>query len=42
MESHEQVVRHGGLSAEQIQTAVRIASVVHAVAVSLETEAAFA
>ncbi len=40
MESHEKVVRHGGLSAEQVQTAVRIASVVHAVAVTLEAEAA--
>jgi alkyl hydroperoxide reductase subunit D len=42
MESHEKVVRHGGLSAEQVQTAVRIASVVHAVAVTLEAEAALA
>ncbi len=42
MESHEKVVRHGGLSAEQVQTAVRIASVVHAVAVTLEGEAALA
>jgi alkyl hydroperoxide reductase subunit D len=40
MESHEKVVRHGGLSAEQVQTAVRIASVVHAVAATLEGEAA--
>jgi alkyl hydroperoxide reductase subunit D len=42
MESHEKVVRHGGLSAEQVQTAVRIAAVVHAVAVTLEAEAALA
>ena len=42
MESHEKVVRHGGLSAEQVQTAVRIAAVVHAVAVTLEGEAAMA
>ncbi len=42
MESHEKVVRHGGLSAEQVQTAVRIASVVHAVAATLEGEAALA
>ncbi|MDR3523875.1 MAG: carboxymuconolactone decarboxylase family protein [Acetobacteraceae bacterium] len=42
MESHEQVVRHGGLSAEQVQTAVRIASVVHAVAATLDGEAALA
>jgi alkyl hydroperoxide reductase subunit D len=40
MESHERVVRHGGLSQEQVQTAVRIASVVHAVAAVLEGEAA--
>jgi alkyl hydroperoxide reductase subunit D len=42
MDSHEKVVRHGGLSAEQVQTAVRIAAVVHAVAVTLEAEAALA
>ncbi len=42
MESHEKVVRHGGLSAEQVQTAVRIAAVVHAVAATLEGEAALA
>ena len=42
MESHEKVVRHGGLSAEQVQTAVRIASVVHAVAATLDAEAAMA
>ncbi len=42
MESHEKVIRHGGLSAEQIQTAVRIVAVVHAVAVTLEAEAALA
>ncbi len=42
MESHEKVVRQGGLSAEQVQTAVRIASVVHAVAATLEGEAALA
>jgi alkyl hydroperoxide reductase subunit D len=40
MESHEKIVRHGGLSAEQVQTAVRIAAVVHAVAATLEAEAA--
>ncbi len=40
MESHEKVVRQGGLSAEQVQTAVRIAAVVHAVAATLEGEAA--
>jgi lipoyl-dependent peroxiredoxin subunit D len=42
MESHEKVVRQGGLSAEQVQAAVRIASVVHAVAATLEGEAALA
>ncbi|GAA4495718.1 carboxymuconolactone decarboxylase family protein [Gluconacetobacter tumulicola] len=36
VESHERVVREGGLSAEQVQTAVRIAATVHAVAVTLE------
>jgi alkyl hydroperoxide reductase subunit D len=40
MEAHEKVVRHGGLSQEQVQTAVRIASVVHAVAAVLDGEAA--
>jgi alkyl hydroperoxide reductase subunit D len=40
MESHEKAVRHGGLSAEQVQTAVRIAAVVHAVAATLDGEAA--
>jgi alkyl hydroperoxide reductase subunit D len=42
MESHEKVVRHGGLSSEQVQAAVRIASVVHAVAGVVEAEAALA
>jgi alkyl hydroperoxide reductase subunit D len=42
MESHEKVVRHGGLSAEQVQAAVRIAAVVHAVAAVLDGEAALA
>ncbi|GBQ90644.1 peroxiredoxin reductase [Gluconacetobacter johannae DSM 13595] len=40
VESHEKVVREGGLSTEQVQTAVRIAATVHAVAATLE--AAFA
>lgn len=40
MESHEKVVLHGGLSKEQVQAAVRIASVVHAVAGVVEAEAA--
>jgi lipoyl-dependent peroxiredoxin subunit D len=38
MESHENSVRQHGLSAEQVQTAVRIAAVVHAVAVTLDAE----
>jgi alkyl hydroperoxide reductase subunit D len=42
MEAHEKIVRHGGISQEQVQTAVRIASVVHAVAAILDGEAALA
>jgi alkyl hydroperoxide reductase subunit D len=42
LESHEKVVRHGGLSADQVQAAVRIAAVVHAVAATLDGEAALA
>jgi alkyl hydroperoxide reductase subunit D len=42
MESHEQVVRAAGLTQEQVQSAVRIASVVHAVAAVLDGEAAMA
>ncbi|HTZ71490.1 MAG TPA: carboxymuconolactone decarboxylase family protein [Acetobacteraceae bacterium] len=38
MEAHEKVVRHGGLGQEQVQTAVRIASVVHAAAAILDGE----
>ena len=38
IDSHEKVVRQAGLSAEQVQAAVRIASVVHAVAVTLESD----
>ena len=40
MEAHEKVVRQGGLTAEQVQAAVRIAAVVHAVAATLDGEAA--
>ena len=40
--SHEKVVRAAGLNVEQVQAAVRIAAVVHAVAVTLEAEAATA
>ncbi|MEY4879009.1 MAG: alkyl hydroperoxide reductase AhpD [Pseudomonadota bacterium] len=39
IDSHEKVLRHAGMTAEQIQAAVRIASVVHAVAATLEGEA---
>jgi alkyl hydroperoxide reductase subunit D len=37
--SHEQVLREAGVTREQVHEALRIASVVHAVAVTLETEA---
>jgi len=37
--SHEKVVRAAGLTAEQVQAAVRIAAVVHAVAVVLDAQA---
>jgi alkyl hydroperoxide reductase subunit D len=42
MEAHEKVVLQGGLSKEQVQAAVRIAAVVHAVAAVLDGEAALA
>jgi lipoyl-dependent peroxiredoxin subunit D len=38
MDSHEQTLRKTGMTKEAIQQAVRIASVVHAVAVTLENE----
>ncbi|GIX28116.1 carboxymuconolactone decarboxylase family protein [Pelomicrobium sp. G1] len=38
--AHEKVVREAGLTPEQVQAAVRIGAVVHAVAVVLEGEAA--
>jgi alkyl hydroperoxide reductase subunit D len=38
MESHERAVRQHGLTSEQVQAAVRIAAVVHATAVTLDTE----
>ena len=38
IESHEMALREHGLSRESIQAAVRIAAVVHAVAVTLEAE----
>jgi alkyl hydroperoxide reductase subunit D len=40
--AHEKVLRDAGVTREQIQAAVRIAAVVHAVAVTLETEPATA
>ena len=40
LEAHEKVCREGGLSAEQIQGAVRIAATVHAVARTLAAEEA--
>ncbi|MGQ0752732.1 MAG: carboxymuconolactone decarboxylase family protein [Betaproteobacteria bacterium] len=40
--AHEKVLRDAGVTAEQVQAAVRIAAVVHAVAVTLETDAAAA
>jgi alkyl hydroperoxide reductase subunit D len=39
IDSHEKVLREAGLTSEQIQTAVRIAAVVHAVAATLDGEA---
>lgn len=42
IDSHEAVVRHGGLSAEAIQAAVRIAATVHAIAAVLDGETALA
>jgi alkyl hydroperoxide reductase subunit D len=38
IDSHEKVLRETGMSAEQIQAAVRIAAVVHAVAATLDGE----
>jgi lipoyl-dependent peroxiredoxin subunit D len=40
IESHEKVLREAGVAREAIQGAVRIAAVVHAVAVTLEAETA--
>jgi alkyl hydroperoxide reductase subunit D len=42
MEAHERVVLQAGLTREQVQAAVRIAAVVHAVAATLDGEAALA
>ena len=40
IDAHEKVLREAGLSVETIQAAVRIAAVVHAVAVTLESDQA--
>lgn len=40
VQSHEKMLRDGGLSSEQVQAAVRIASVVKAVAATLDGESA--
>jgi alkyl hydroperoxide reductase subunit D len=37
VQSHEKVVLEGGLSEDQVHDAVRIASVIHAAAVGLES-----
>jgi lipoyl-dependent peroxiredoxin subunit D len=42
MESHERAVRQHGLTTEQVQAAVRIAAVVHAVTATLDGEHAIA
>ena len=42
LESHEKVLRAAGLSREPIQEAIRIAAVIHAVAATLDGEAALA
>ncbi|HWA69169.1 MAG TPA: carboxymuconolactone decarboxylase family protein [Rhizomicrobium sp.] len=39
VDSHEKILREAGLSAEQVQAAVRIAGTVHAVAATLDGEA---
>ena len=38
IDSHEKILRDAGLTAEQIQAAVRIAAVVHAIAATLDGE----
>ncbi|NIX77878.1 carboxymuconolactone decarboxylase family protein [Microvirga terricola] len=40
VKSHEQVVRSAGLTQEQVQASVRIAATIHAVAATLDGEAA--
>ncbi|MBS0281901.1 MAG: carboxymuconolactone decarboxylase family protein, partial [Proteobacteria bacterium] len=39
IDSHEKILRDAGFTAEQIQAAVRIAAVVHAIAATLDGEA---
>lgn len=38
IDSHERILKHGGVSSDVIQHSVRIASVIHAVAVVLDTD----
>ncbi len=40
MQAHEKVVRQAGLSQDQVQTAIRIAATIHAVAATLDGEVA--
>ena len=42
VDSHEKVLREAGVTVEQVQAAVRIAAVVHAIAATLDGEAAIA
>lgn len=42
IDAHDQVLRHAGVSREAIQQAVRIASIIHAVAATLDGEASLA
>lgn len=42
IDSHEKVLRKAGVGTAQVQQAVRIAAVIHAVAVTLESEASVA
>jgi lipoyl-dependent peroxiredoxin subunit D len=42
VDSHEKIVRGAGITAETVQAAVRVAAVVHAVAATLDGEAAAA
>ena len=42
IDSHEALLRKEGVSAEVIQSVIRIASVIHAIAATLDGEAAIA